>query len=70
MVAPGEAVSITPSDNYCAAHEICLRSFEAFKFLHPGMSSEIPRMSLPAIARSTGLANDRAASLLTESPGQ
>jgi len=30
---------------------------EAFKFLHIGMISELPRKSLPAIARSVGLTN-------------
>lgn len=32
-----------------------VRNFEAFKYLHLGMSSEIGRKSLPAIARTVGL---------------
>lgn len=63
MVAPREAVStITFIDNYCAVYRdlfVDVRSFEAFKFLHLGMVSEIPRKSLPAIARAVGLANDQ-----------
>jgi len=34
-----------------------VRNFEAFKFLVLGTISELPRKSLPAIARSVGLAN-------------
>jgi SRSO17 transposase len=37
--------------------EVC--SFEAFKFLHLGMVSEIKRKSLPAIARAVGLDNSQ-----------
>lgn len=73
MAAPREAVStVTFIDNYCAVYRdlfVDVRSFEAFKFLHLGMSSEIPRKSLPAIARATGLANDQVLHhCLTESP--
>lgn len=31
--------------------------FEAFKYLHLGMISDVPRKSLPAIARAVGLPN-------------
>jgi hypothetical protein len=34
-----------------------VRSFEAFKFVHVGMLSAIPRKSLPAIAKLVGLGN-------------
>ena len=63
MVASREAVStVTFLDNYCAVYRNLfadVRSFEAFKFLHLGLISEIPRKSLPAIARAVGLANDQ-----------
>lgn len=36
-----------------------MRSFEVFKFLPLGMVSEIPRKSLPAIAKAVGLPNDQ-----------
>lgn len=46
-----------------------VRSFEAFKFLHLGMISDIPRKSLPAIARAVGLPNDQILHhFLTQSP--
>jgi len=63
MVAPREAVStVTFIDNYCTVYRdlfIDVRSFEAFKFLHLGRVSEIPRQSLPAIARAVDLPNDQ-----------
>lgn len=73
MVAPREAVStVTFIDNYCAIYQNVfadVRSFEAFKFLHLGMISGIPRKSLPAIARAVGLPNDQVLHhCLTESP--
>ncbi len=56
MVTPREAIStVTFIDNYCSLYRdlnASVRSFEAFKFLHLGMLSEIPRKSLPAIART------------------
>jgi SRSO17 transposase len=59
-------------DNYCAVYQHLfpeVRSYEAFKWLHLGMISEIPRKSLPAIARSVGLTNEQALlHFLTESP--
>jgi len=45
-------------DEYCQTYRNLfsdIRNFEAFKFLHLGMISEIPRKSLPAIARTVGL---------------
>lgn len=63
MVAPREAIStVTFIDNYCSVYRDLfadVRSFEAFKFLHLGMISEIPRKSLPAIAKTVGLSNDQ-----------
>ncbi len=44
-------------------------SFEAFKFLHLGMVSEIKRKSLPAIAKAVGLDNSQSLHhFLSESP--
>lgn len=63
MVEPRVAVkTVTFVDNYCAAYEHLfpeVRSFEAFKFLHLGMISEVARKSLPAIAKAVGLPNDQ-----------
>ena len=45
-------------DDYCQHYQHLfkdVRNFEAFKFLHIGILSEIPRKSLPAIARAVGL---------------
>jgi SRSO17 transposase len=73
MVTPREAVStVTFIDNYCAIYRDLfadVRSYEAFKFLHLGMISEVSRKSLPAIARAVGLPNDQVLHhCLTESP--
>jgi SRSO17 transposase len=46
-----------------------VRSFEAFKFLHLGIISEIPRKTLPAIAKTVGWPNDQVLHhFLTSSP--
>ena len=46
-----------------------MRSFEAFKYLHVGMISDIKRKSLPAIAKIVGLNNEQGLlHFLTESP--
>jgi SRSO17 transposase len=46
-----------------------VRSFEAFKYLHVGMISELKRKTLPAIARAVGLDNEQGLHhLLTKSP--
>lgn len=45
-------------DEYCDVYRhlfVDVRSFECFKYLHVGMISELPRKSLPAIARQVGL---------------
>ncbi len=59
-------------DEYCELYEGLfpeVRSFEAFKFLHLGMVSEIKRKSLPAIAKAVGLDNQQNSHhFLTESP--
>lgn len=63
MVTPREAVNtVTFIDNYCSIYRDLfadVRSYEAFKFLHLGMIAEIPRKSLPAIARAVDLPNDQ-----------
>ncbi len=49
-------------DHYCAVYRdlfVDVRSFEAFKYLHLGMISDLPRKSLPAIARAVGLSSDQ-----------
>ncbi len=60
MVTPRRTAvnTIAFIDNYCQHY--CglfedVRHFEAFKFLHVGMLSEIPRKSLPEIAKLVGL---------------
>lgn len=73
MVEPREAVeTVSFVDHYCAVYEhlfATARSYEAFKFLHLGMISEIPRKTLPAIAKAVGLPNDQVLHhFLTDSP--
>jgi SRSO17 transposase len=49
-------------DEYCHLYADLfpeVRSFEAFKYLHLGMISEIKRKSLPAIAKAVGLDNQQ-----------
>lgn len=49
-------------DEYCQLYADLfpeVRSFEAFKYLHLGMISEIKRKSLPAIAKAVGLDNQQ-----------
>lgn len=59
MVEPREPVStVAFLDEYCQTYRNLfsdVRNFEALKRLHLGMISEIPRKSLPAIARVVGL---------------
>jgi SRSO17 transposase len=59
-------------DNYCQWYRKLfseVRSFEAFKYLHVGMISDIKRKTLPAIARIVGLSNEQGLlHFLTESP--
>ena len=48
-----------------------VRSFEAFKHLHVGALTEIPRKSLPAIAKVNGLPNAQSLQqFLVSSPWQ
>ena len=60
MVTPRREASPTVGfiDNYCQAYQNLfsdVRKYEAFKLLHLGMLSEIPRKSLTKIARAVGL---------------
>ncbi|NDJ19162.1 IS701 family transposase [Myxacorys almedinensis] len=73
MVEPRAPVStVTFIDNYCTVYRdlfVDVRSFEAFKYLHLGMISDLPRKSLPAIACAVGLSSDQVLHhCLTESP--
>jgi len=48
-----------------------VRSYEAFKYLHVGMISEIKRKSLPEIGKFVGLKNEQSLlHFVTESPSQ
>jgi SRSO17 transposase len=73
MSASREArVTIRFVDEYCQLYGDLfpeVRSFEAFKYLHLGMISEIKRKSLPAIAKAVGLDNQQNLHhFLSESP--
>lgn len=73
MTQPREPVdTVTFLDNYCAAYQHLfpeVRTFEAFKWLHLGMISELPRKTLPEIAKAVGLKNEQPLlHFLTESP--
>ena len=61
MVEPRPPVATVDFvDDYCNHYQDLfsdVRNFEAFKFLHIGMISELPRKTLPAITRSVGLPN-------------
>jgi SRSO17 transposase len=49
-------------DDYCQNYQHLftdVRNNEAFKTLHLGLLSEIPRKSLPKIARAVGLSNSQ-----------
>ena len=49
-------------DDYCEWYKRLfseVRSFEAFKYLHVGMISDIKRKTLPAISRVVGLSNEQ-----------
>src|SRR4028118_1894089 len=71
-----KARTITPTvtfvDEYCAQLQDLfpdVRSFEQFKFLHLGMLADLPRKSLPAIAKAVGQTNPQALHhFLTASP--
>lgn len=73
MVVPRAAKpTIGFVDDYCQYYQALfaeVRSFEAFKRLHVGMISEVKRKSLPAIAKTVGLANSQSLQhFLCESP--
>jgi len=75
MTPPRPAAStLTFIDEYCQRYRHLftdVRSYEAFKYLHVGMLSDIKRKSLPAIAHICGLANEQGLlHFLTEAPWQ
>ncbi len=54
--------TVTFIDNYCSVYQKLfpeVRSYEAFKRLHLGMTAEIKRKTLPAIAKAVGLNNEQ-----------
>jgi SRSO17 transposase len=62
MTVKKEPVStVTFVDQYCSSYQDLfaadVRSYEYFKYLHLGLLSELPRKSLPAIARAVGLSD-------------
>jgi len=56
---PAETIKFV--DDYCEWYRnlFPVRSFEAFKYLHIGMISDIKRKTLPAISRVVGLSNEQ-----------
>jgi len=65
---PAETIKFV--DDYCEWYRNLfpeVRSFEAFKYLHIGMISDIKRKTLPAISRVVGLSKGLL-HFLTESP--
>lgn len=73
MVTPHEArPTLRFVDEYCELYTDLfpeVRSFEAFKYLHIGMVSDLKRKTLPAIAKAVGLDHEQGLhNLLTESP--
>jgi SRSO17 transposase len=73
MVTPREArPTLRFVDEYCQLYADLfpeVRSFEAFKYLHIGMISDLKRKTLPAIAKAVGLDHEQGLhNLLTESP--
>ena len=65
-------ITVKCVDTYCELYRnlfIEVRAYEAFKYLHLGIISDIKRKSLPAIAKSVGLKNEQGLlHFLTESP--
>ena len=59
-------------DEYCELYADLfpdVQIFEAFKYLHVGMISDLKRKTLPALAKAVGLDNEQGLhNLLTESP--
>ena len=75
MIAPRAAKpTVRFVDDYCDSYRDLfsdVRSFEAFKHLHVGAIAEIPRKSLPAIAKVNGLPNAQSLQqFLVSSPWQ
>jgi len=73
MVEPRQPVpTVKFIDEYCQIYQNIfpeVRSFEAFKYLHVGMISDIKRKTLPSIAKVIGLDNHQALHhFLTQSP--
>jgi len=73
MVEPRKPVpTVKFIDEYCQIYQNIfpeVRSFEAFKYLHIGMISDIKRKTLPSIAKVIGLDNHQALHhFLTQSP--
>src|SRR5689334_6492200 len=72
MVTPRKAhPTLRFVDEYCELYADLfpeVQRFEAFKYLHIGMISDLKRKSLPAIAKAVGLDNEQGLhNLLTES---
>jgi len=64
MVTPSRPPqqTVTFIDDYCSRYQHLfsdVRNYEAFKFLHLGILSELPHKSLPKIARAVGLSNSQ-----------
>ena len=73
MVEPRQPLpTVKFIDEYCKIYQNIfpeVRSFEAFKYLHVGMISDIKRKTLPSIAKVIGLDNHQALHhFLTRSP--
>jgi SRSO17 transposase len=73
MVEPRQPIpTVKFIDEYCQIYKNVfpeVRSFEAFKYVHMGMVSDIKRKTLPAIAKVVGLDNHQPLHhFLTESP--
>lgn len=72
MVEPPHVTTVRFVDNYCRVYEHLfkdVRNFEAFKYLHLGLVSSLPRKSLPAIAEAADLPNEQGLlHCLTDSP--
>lgn len=75
MVKPRPAhPTVKYVDTYCQLYQdlfVEVRAYEAFKYLHVGLISQLKRKSLPAIAKAVGLKNEQGLlHFLTESPWQ
>jgi len=68
---PAETIKFV--DDYCEWYRNLfpeVRSFEAFKYLHIGMISDIKRKTLPAISRVVGLSEQGLLHFLTNHLGR